>query len=479
MNARFILFFSVCTAAVAQQAQPITPPPVAPPAPAAQTNATAQVSTRTPEQLDQLLGPIALYPDALMALILPASTVPADIVLASRFLAAGGTADAIDSQPWDDSVKSLAHYPEVVKWMDDNLEWTSELGEVFVAQPADVMKAVQRLRVKAQATGALKSTPQQQVVMEGQDIAIVPAQPDVIYVPAYDPAVVYVATTYYPDPFLTFGVGFAVGPWLYYGCDWGQRVIWVGARGPRGNWRPPTLYSRAHYANNPDWRHWHPSYRARIGNRPGYYHPGQDVVRPRPYTGASPRPVWPRGIANPHDGGPSGRDNRPAGQSRAQWPRLTNQGAGSRLVPAPGTAAPQELNTNRPPGGRPTPTPAPDVTGPNGPNFGNPRHTRPEGGWNRGERGGNPTSAPHAGGTMVPHSNPAPAAGPRPVAGPPPVRQSAPFREQHSGPANSGPAHVNAPHAQPMPHVAPAAPRTPVQSATPATRPGEKDKNQN
>ncbi|MBS0633799.1 MAG: DUF3300 domain-containing protein [Verrucomicrobia bacterium] len=473
MNARFILLFSVCSAALAQPATPPPPPPATADAPGAPTAATTADPARTPEQLDQLLGPIALYPDALMAVILPASTVPSDIVLASRFLAAGGTAEAIDSQPWDDSVRSLAHYPEVVKWMDDNLEWTKELGDAFVAQPADVMKAVQRLRTKAQANGALKNTPQQQVVMEGQDISIIPAQPEVIYVPVYDPAVVYVATAYYPDPFLTFGVGFAMGPWLYYGCDWGQRVIWVGPRGPHGGWRPPTVYSRPHYANNPDWRHWHPLPRARFGNRPSYYHPRPDIVRPRPYTGASPRPNWPRGtVGHPTGPGPQARDNHPGGQPRAQWPRLTNQGAGSRLEPAPGAVAPQEANGPRPPGGRPTPTPAPNVNGATGPRNGGNFHRPPDGGWNRGDLRGNPPAAPAASGNAAPQATP-PAPSPRPVAGPPPVRQSAPFREQRGGPPNGGPAHVNTPHPPPAPHV------TPVTPPAPTPRPTDRDKNQN
>lgn len=459
MNARFILLLSACTAAVALRAQPTAPPPDAPPPPpGGPADATAQIPARTPEQLDQLLGPIALYPDALVAVILPASTVPSDIVMASRFLAAGGAPESVDNQPWDDSVKSLAHYPEVVKWMDDNLEWTKELGETFVAQPADVMKAVQRLRAKAQAVGSLKSTPEQQVVMEGQDICIVPAQPDVIYVPRYDPAVVYVQTTYYTDPFLTFGVGFAVGSWLYYDCDWGHRVIWVGPRSPRGGWRPPTGYPRPHYASNPDWRYWRPSPGARF-NRPNYYyHPRQDIVRPRPYTGASPRPSWPRGAGapgNPNGPGRPGRDgpdNHTGGPARP-WPRLTNEGQGTKLAPAPGVVAPQE--GNRPPGGRPTP--APNVNGPRNGNF---RPTRPEGGGRHGEprSGGNP---PAPAGPQA-QAQPAPAAAPRPVAGPPPVRQSAPV-------------HTGAPHVQGVPHVPPT-PRTPP---APAPRPADKDKNQN
>lgn len=469
MNARFILLLSACTAAVALRAQPTAPPPDAPP-PAAggQADPSAQNPARTPEQLDQLLGPIALYPDALVAVILPASTVPSDVVMASRYLAAGGAPDALDSQPWDDSVKSLAHYPEVVKWMDDNLEWTKELGETFVAQPADVMKAVQRLRAKAQAVGSLKSTPEQQVVMEGQDICIVPAQPEVIYVPRYDPTVVYVQTTYYTDPFLTFGVGFAVGSWLYYDCDWGHRTIWVGPRYPRGGWRPPTVYSRPHYASNPDWHHWRPSPRARFSRPNYYYHPRHEVVRPRPYTGASPRPVWPRGTGapgNPNRDGRPGREtnhNHPGAPGRP-WPRLTNQGQGTKLEPAPGSVPPR---ANRP-NGMP-PTSAPNMGRPRDGGF---RPTYPEGNRPHGEhRGGGHTPPPAAVGPQV-HSQSAPAAAPRPVAGPPPVRQSAPTYSAGPRPAPAGPQM----HGGGTPHVTPT-PRTPP---APTPHPAERDKNQN
>src|SRR5208282_1120836 len=123
-----------------------------------------------PDQLDQLIGPIALYPDPLVALILPASTVPSDISLAAQYLAANGDPSQIDSQPWAQSVKGLAHYPEVLKWMNDNPDWTRALGAAFAMQPADVMKSVQQLRAKALAAGTLRSTAQQNIDMEGEDV---------------------------------------------------------------------------------------------------------------------------------------------------------------------------------------------------------------------------------------------------------------------------------------------------------------------
>ena len=132
-----ILFSSFLSALVQAQA-----PPPAPPAPSEQNPPPQQLSA---EELNGLLAPIALYPDALIALILPASTVPTDLVLAARYVASNGDPAQVANQPWDDSVKSLVRYPDVLKWMDQNLEWTTAVGEAFVGQPADVMNSIQRL----------------------------------------------------------------------------------------------------------------------------------------------------------------------------------------------------------------------------------------------------------------------------------------------------------------------------------------------
>ncbi len=203
--------------------------PAAPPQ-ASQEIASQRLST---EELDKLLAPIALYPDALIALILPASTVPSDVVLAARFLASDSDPSQIVNQPWDDSVKSLVRYPDVLKWMDQNLDWTTAVGDVFIDQPADVMNSVQRLRTEALAAGNLFDTPQQTIIKEQTTIRIVPTEPEVIYVPEYDPEVVYVQPySQALGPALTFGVGFAVGTWLNYDCDWDRRGIYVG------HWRP-------------------------------------------------------------------------------------------------------------------------------------------------------------------------------------------------------------------------------------------------
>ena len=134
---------------------------------------------RTPEELDALFAPIALYPDALVALILPAATVPSDLNLAANYINAGGDPARIDAQPWDASVKALAHYPEVLKWMNENGAWTQQAGQAFLGQQADVMKSIQQLRARAVAAGSLKNTPQQQVqCMDRQaSIRIIPPSP--------------------------------------------------------------------------------------------------------------------------------------------------------------------------------------------------------------------------------------------------------------------------------------------------------------
>jgi hypothetical protein len=207
------------------------------------------------QQLDQLLGPIALYPDPLIAQILPAFTLPTQIVLANRYVSGGGDPNQIDQQPWDPSVQALTRYPEVLKWMDDNLNWTTELGQAFLNQQQDVMDSIQRLRQSALNVGNLQSTPQQQVIYDGGYIEIVPVDPQVIYIPVYQPDQVYYQTTYGP-PFITFGIGFPIGVWLNCDFDWGHHhiIVW-GHDHPRPpNWwhEPP------HQRNSGQVTVWHP-----------------------------------------------------------------------------------------------------------------------------------------------------------------------------------------------------------------------------
>lgn len=257
---RVSLAFILLTGVFAR-AQDTVPPPTA------DTDIASDNARRTVDELDRLLAPIALYPDALIALILPASTVPADVVLAARLLRDNpdDRAAQVEQAAWDESVKSLTNYPEVLAWMDENLPWTKQLGEAFVAQPADVMQAVQRLRAKARVAGTLVDTPQQQVITEPHVIRIVPAQPDVIYVPSYDPDIVFYGSPYYygyPQPFLTFGIGVAVGSWLAFDCDWHRHTIWAGDRHRRWlahDWRFPVVpilppHSRTRPATVHQWR---------------------------------------------------------------------------------------------------------------------------------------------------------------------------------------------------------------------------------
>ena len=151
----------------------------------------------SPQELDQMCAPIALYPDSLLAQVLIAATYPDQVMDADRWLRANpglrGDAlnNALDGMNWDLSVKALAPFPQVLALLAEKPEWTDRLGQAFLAQQADVMDSIQKLRAKAQAAGNLRTTPEQQVVVKDNAIEIVPANPEVVYIPRYDPAVVY------------------------------------------------------------------------------------------------------------------------------------------------------------------------------------------------------------------------------------------------------------------------------------------------
>jgi len=206
----------------------------------------------TPQELEDLLAPIALYPDPLLAQILPAATFIDQIDEAARYVRQYGKYARIDDQPWDVSVKAVAHYPDVLAMMDQKYDWTVSLGQAFINQQQDVMDAVQRLRADAEAEGNLVSTPQQQVINEDGYISIVPAEPEIVYIPQYDPQVVYVERS--PAyGFITFGIGLSIGAWLDRDCDWrGRRVFYHGWQG--GGWisrsRPHIHDRRNIYINN-------------------------------------------------------------------------------------------------------------------------------------------------------------------------------------------------------------------------------------
>ncbi|HEY5512539.1 MAG TPA: DUF3300 domain-containing protein [Geomonas sp.] len=204
------------------------------------------------EELLDLLAPIALYPDPLIAQILPAATFVDQIDEAARYVRQYGKSARLDDQPWDVSVRAVAHYPDVLFMMDQKYDWTAALGQAFVDQPQDVMDAIQDLRAEAREQGNLVSTREQQVIIEPDYIRIVPAAPEYIYVPVYDPQVIYQE----PQPsygFITFGAGFAIGAWLSRDLDWQRhRVYDHGWRGD--GWvsrsRPHIRDRRGIYINN-------------------------------------------------------------------------------------------------------------------------------------------------------------------------------------------------------------------------------------
>ncbi len=237
------------------------------------------------EQVENLVGPITLYPDALVALILPASTRPSDIVLAARFLERGGKAAATVSQTWEDSVKALVHYPEVIVLLDENLGWTQELGEAYLDQPEEVMDAIQTLRGRAMQAGLLTDNAQQAIVTEDGEIRIIPARPTVIYVPRYDPEVLYVTRTrsYRPGPFITYGSGYDIGSWLSHDCNWHHRSVVIVHRSP-GWYQSPVWRTRSVYyqSSHSSWRPWAPApHVIRRNHYPSDHYRTEPVSRPR------------------------------------------------------------------------------------------------------------------------------------------------------------------------------------------------------
>lgn len=149
------------------------------------------------EELDQMLAPIALYPDSLLAQLLMASTYPLEVVQAARWLEQNkdledqALADALEKRDWDPSVKSLIQFPDVLSMMNENLDWMMKLGDAFLSQQEDVTNTIQNLRIKAKDTGNLKTTEEQVVKVEKEVVIIEPASPKVVYVPVYNPTVVY------------------------------------------------------------------------------------------------------------------------------------------------------------------------------------------------------------------------------------------------------------------------------------------------
>ncbi|MFI5304543.1 MAG: DUF3300 domain-containing protein [Nitrospiria bacterium] len=216
-------------------------------------NATVQAEEYTsdenysPDQLDNLLAPIALYPDPILAQVLLAATFVDQVDEASRWMRANNNPDAIDYQAWDVSVKAIAHYPPILEMMSDQLDWTTAVGQAYVNQPQDVMISIQGLRAQALKLGNLVTNDQQEVVVEGNDILIVPIQPDVIYVPSYDPDTIYSHPASYfedidPGDLISFGEGMPIGVWLIFDFNWHNHLIYYHGWKGRG-W---VVRSRSH-----------------------------------------------------------------------------------------------------------------------------------------------------------------------------------------------------------------------------------------
>jgi hypothetical protein len=318
------------------------------PPPAADNGQQATEQPLGPDQLSQLVAPIALYPDALVAQVLAASTYPTQVVEADRWRQSQGNAPAdqiaagADGHNWDASVKALTAFPTVLSQMDKNLQWTTDLGNAYYNQPQDVMDAVQGMRQKAQNAGNLRSTPQQTVTAENGAIAIAPANPTVVYVPVYDPWTVW-GSPYPPYPgfyygppagifwgglAIGFGVGIGIGLWGHWGWGWGH---WGMGWGPRWGGRG-VFYNHNTYIT-----------RSSTVINHGYGRPGGP---PRSFAGT--RGSFARPGARP---GGAGGFNRAGGAAGRPNGGSFNRGASNNMRPGGSVSRPGGSMANRPAGG--------------------------------------------------------------------------------------------------------------------------------
>lgn len=312
------------------------------PAPPAQATPVYQAA-----QLDQLLAPIALYPDELLGQILMASTYPLEVVEAQRWVQdpknAGLKGDqltaALQDKDWDPSVKSLVPFPQILVMMSDRLDWMQKLGDAFLAQQSDVMDAVQRLRQQAQAAGTLKSSPQQTVTTQDQTITVEPANPDTVYVPVYDPTVVYGTWPYpdYPPYYFPPPPGFVFGPPFWPGFWWGP-VIEIGFYRPFWGWdhwdwrrhrihidrdRFDRIEGRHRFPAGDTWQH-DPYHRRGVA----YRDPGTSTKFGRPVTGSP--------------------DARRVYRGYESGAGVTTQGIAPRTLVRPGATGPSGTQTTLP-----------------------------------------------------------------------------------------------------------------------------------
>jgi hypothetical protein len=372
---------------------------------------------RSAADLEQLAAPIALYPDSVIAVMLPAAVYPLEIVQAARFVRDTNNLAKLDAQPWDENVKAVARIPTLIKKMDDEISWTSDLGQAFIDQPSELMDAIQTLRTKATSAGTLRTTEQQVVVVTNlvvertyeQQVVYVtntvvqiqPANPQVIYVPQYSPTVVYVAP---PDPMVpvvTFGVGLAIGAIIANNhCDWGYGGCYHGHYPPPPPYYPPPYHPPPGAPRPPP-----------AGRPPGAPPPGSRPPANRPPGNGPP--------GNPPPGGPGQPSQRwQPDQSRlrssgapgsAQTREARGWGGGDAVSqrPAVGTgsslARPSQLPAGSPGGARPAQQPSLGTS--QRPAANTPRPSTPVASQRPASAPSRPASSPSAGGA---YNRPAP-----------------------------------------------------------------------
>ena len=305
---------------------------------AAPQTQNANTSVFSVQEIDAMVAPIALYPDALLSQVLMAATYPLEIVQAARWSKSSGNAggDAalskVTDQTWDPSIQSLVAFPKLLTMMSDQLDWTQKLGDAFLAQQGDVMDSIQRLRQQAQKAGNLSSNTQQNVSTQGQTIIIEPAQPNVIYVPAYNPTVVYGTWAYpsYPPVYYPGVMSWYPGQAVVNGLMWGAGVAAAGAIFGGFNWNNRDVNINVNNFNrisrnnfysgqgNSNWKH-NPQHRGAVayrdnGSRQKYSTRDASAVNARnELRGHGPAPARPAAAAPARNL----EQNRPAPQREA------------------------------------------------------------------------------------------------------------------------------------------------------------------
>jgi hypothetical protein len=354
-NLRAVLCaFGLFALRVAGAADEAAPPPSAP-------------AQRSAADLEKLAESMALYPDPLIAVMLPAAAYPVEVVQAARFVADTNNLATLDDQAWDENVKAVARFPSVIQKMSDELGWTVELGRAFVEQPLELMDAIQSLRARAQSVGTLQTTPQQVVIVTNAVVErtyetqivyvtntivqIMPANPQVIYVPVYSPTIVYYpppAYVYNPmAPVVVFGAGIAVGVIIANNhCNWyyggvyrgpGGVVVWGGSGyGRYPYYPPPPRYRPPPYYPPPGYRPPPPGYRPPGYPPHGTYPPG---ARPTPYASQQWQPDQNRLRQSGSSGGAAASITtmEARGWSSATSRPSTQPGSATRPAPSTGS----------------------------------------------------------------------------------------------------------------------------------------------